>query len=168
MFKVSKNSITFVLMALMMVGNALPLWADSAKRTTELRHGSTQRNLERSPHSLSMELTVDPVDGDICDLQAALAAATARRLAAQAKIAIANAAEAAIDALLVRLQAILNDPNMSTEEQNEAIRIIGLEREQINYDALLQNLAVDAALVVALALIELNRLLCKNAYQNQA
>lgn len=164
MLKMSKSPFVLVLIAMMAAGNALPLWADSAKRSPELWHGPTQRNLELSTESPGPEV----IDVDNCDLQARLAAVVAQRLAAQAHVAIAQASADALDALLVRIQAILADPNLSTAEQTEAIRLIGLEREQINYDTFLQNLAVDVALQVALALIELNRLLCKAAEQYRA
>ena len=161
MWKMSKSLIVMVLIAMMAAGNALPLWADSAKRTPELRHIPSQRNLGRLPNTLSMELSELPEDP--CDKAARLARLAAYDLASRARNAIYDAANEALRAITIRLEAIISDDNLSYAERRAAIAALMTERDEI-FSGLYNALAVvGAALQVALALIELNRLLCKYA-----
>jgi len=160
MREMSKKSICFVLMALMMVGNALPLWADSAERSRELRHVPAQRYSPTSRISSSMAFEVEaPLDD--CDREARDAAEAATTAADIAKLAIAAQVIAAIAAIQAQVAIVNANTTLTPAERTAALELLDLLAEAIDNAGELALQAVDAALLVTLALIELRRLACK-------
>jgi len=92
-----------------------------------------------------------------------LARLAAYDLASRASSAINDAAIEALEAITIRLEAIIDDENLSYAERRAAIAALMTERDEILTGLYIALAVVWAALQVALALIELNRLLCKYA-----
>ena len=160
MWKVSKRPITFVLIAIMAAGNALPAWADSGKRTPETTRANKQDNLRGSNDSLTAPIAVGDCDNyyDLLILQARATAANAKALArlteSQAQLALATG-----------LNEFLSSVPRPTEE--------AITDYYTNYMALSQALAdvlrlaldaIDAALALAIAALELAKAICNGIY----
>jgi len=165
MWKMSKSPFVMVLIAMMAAGNALPLWADSARRTPEIKRADLRNNRSAPTSSFATELVGEPVPVGNCDDYYDLLIMQARGAAANAK-ARARLAEARAQLLLTtRLNEFLTSQPPPSPAEVMTNYTNYLAESQALKDGLEVELdEIDAALALAIAALELAKWICNQIY----